>query len=73
MSDGLTPKRKLGEANVGPHEFAPMALWDRLLRHGRCRGCYVARINHPRHDWLPARPLGDRSYPVVPKEAERAV
>ncbi len=45
---------------TGPHEFAPLKRW---WNRGRCKHCFVPRIDHPVRGWVEARALGDKRLP----------
>lgn len=44
---------------VGPHEYSPINLLDRLLGDGgRCVACYAPKRAHPVDCYVTARPIG---------------
>ena len=47
-------------AQSGPHEFASLKRW---WSRGRCRHCFVPRVDHPVRGWVEARALGDKRLP----------
>lgn len=45
---------------VGEHKFRPLTWRDRLRSSGRCEACFLPKVMHPIHFYVPARPLGDK-------------